>query len=71
MLKQLQTLKGKIALGVGLVAASGMASAANVLGSVDFSGIGSEVGAAAAAAIAAVYVVIAGAKIALGFIKRA
>lgn len=70
MLKQLQTLKGKIALGVGLVAASGMASAANVLGSVDFSGIGSEVG-AAAAAIAAVYVVIAGAKIALGFIKRA
>lgn len=70
MLKQLKTLKAKVALGFGLVAASGMASAASVLGSVDFSGISSEVG-TAAAAIAAVYVVIAGAKIALGFIKRA
>lgn len=71
MLKQLKTLKGKVALGAGLITASSMASAAsNVLGSVDFSGIGTEV-AAAAAALAAVYVIIAGAKIALGFIKRA
>lgn len=70
MLKQLKTLKGKIALVAGLSLASGMASAAGVLGSVDFSGIGSEV-TTAAAAIAGVYVIIAGAKIALGFIKRA
>lgn len=70
MLKQLKTLKGKIALGLGLVAASGMASAAGVLGSVDLSGIGAEV-TTAAAALAAVYVVIAGARIALGFIKKA
>lgn len=59
-----------IPVGAGLALISGSASAAGVLGNVDFSGIGSEVG-TAAAAIAAVYVIIAGARIALGFIKRA
>ncbi|WP_281703924.1 hypothetical protein [Aggregatibacter kilianii] len=70
MLKQMQTLKSKIVLGVGLVALSGVASAEGVLGNVSFDSIKSEV-VTAAAALAVVYVAIAGAKIALGFIKRA
>ena len=70
MLKQLKTLKGKVALGAGLIAASGVASADGVLGNVSFDSIKSEV-VTAAAALAVVYVAIAGAKIALGFIKRA
>lgn len=70
MLEKMQTLKSKIALGVGLVALSGVASAEGVLGNVSFDSIKSEV-ITAAAALAVVYVAIAGAKLALGFIKRA
>ncbi|WP_109079852.1 hypothetical protein [Aggregatibacter aphrophilus] len=70
MLKQLQTLKSKIVLGAGLIALSGVASAEGVLGNVSFDSIKTEV-VTAAAALAIVYVAIAGARIALGFIKRA
>lgn len=70
MLEQMKTLKSKIALGLGLVALSGVASAEGVLGNVSFDSIKSEV-ITAAAALAVVYVAIAGAKLALGFIKRA
>ena len=70
MLKQMQTLKSKIVLGAGLIALSGVASAEGVLGNANFDSIKTEV-VTATAALADVYVAIAGAKIALGFIKRA
>ena len=52
-------------VGLSVLALSGTANAAGVLGNIDFSSISSEV-TTAAAALAAVFVVIAGARIALG-----
>lgn len=71
MSKFLKNLKRNIAVVAGLSLATGYASAAGgVLGNVDFSGISSEV-TTAGAALAVVFVAIAGVRIALGFIKRA
>lgn len=61
--------KRYLPIGAGLTLAAGTASA-GVLDNVDFSGIGAEIG-TAAAAIAAVYVIMAGAKMALRFIRGA
>lgn len=57
------------AVGAGLTLAAGTASA-GVLDGVDFSGISAEI-TTAAAALAAVYIVVAGAKLALRFIRGA
>lgn len=70
MSKFLKNLKRNLAVVAGLSLATGYASAASVLGNVDFSGISQEVQ-TAGAAMAIAFVAIAGVKIALGFIKRA
>ena len=70
MSKFLKNLKRNLAVVAGLSLATGYASAASVLGNVDFSGISQEVQ-TAGAAMAIAFVAIAGVKIAVGFIKRA
>lgn len=70
MSKFLKNLKRNLAVVAGLSLATGYASAASVLGNVDFSGISQEVQ-TAGAAMAIAFVAIAGVRIALGFIKRA
>ena len=70
MSKFLKNLKRNLAVVAGLSLATGYASAASVLGNVDFSGISQEV-TTAGAALAVVFVAIAGVRIALGFIRRA
>lgn len=69
MLNKFKNLKRNIAVvaGTSLLAASANAA---VLNGVDFSGISQEV-TTAGAALAVVFVAIAGVRIALGFIKRA
>ena len=58
-----------VPIGVGLTLAAGTASA-GILDNVDFSGISAEI-TTAAAALAAVYIVVAGVKLALRFIRGA
>lgn len=70
MSKFLKNLKRNLAVVAGLSLATGYASAASVLGNVDFSGISQEVQ-TAGAAMAVVFVAILSVRIALGFIKRA
>jgi len=70
MFNKFKNLKRNAVVLVSALAAAGYASADSILGNVDFSGVSSEVK-TVAAAMAAVFVVIAGARIAIGFIKRA
>uniref|UniRef100_A0AAU8B359 Phage coat protein n=1 Tax=Dulem virus 57 TaxID=3145768 RepID=A0AAU8B359_9VIRU len=62
--------KRYLPIGAVLAVAASNASAASVLSGVDFSGISAEI-TTAAAALAAVYVVVAGVRLALRFIRGA